>query len=59
MGYGGIVVAKPTAQALAEAMVKMADKKIRDTFAKRAIVQAKKFTWKSFANDIYDIIIRV
>ena len=44
---------------LAEAMVKMADKKIRDTFAKRAIVQAKKFTWKSFANDIYDIIIRV
>ena len=59
VGYGGIVVAKPTAQALAEAMVKMADKKIRDTFAKRAIVQAKKFTWKSFANDIYDIIIRV
>lgn len=55
VGRGGIVVAKPKAELLADAMVKMTQKKTRDQYARLALVQSKKFSWKTFAASVYQI----
>lgn len=51
VGEGGIV-----AENLEEAMRKMTDKNIRLEFSKRAIMQAKKFRWEKFAQEILNCI---
>ncbi|MBI4066184.1 glycosyltransferase, partial [Candidatus Gottesmanbacteria bacterium] len=61
VGEGGIVVStqytvKSTQAALAEAMMKMTDKKTRERRAKKAIAQAKKFRWEAFAQHILNCI---
>lgn len=61
VGEGGIIIratckvqrAKTT---LAEAMIKMTNKKTRAGFVKKAIVQAKKFRWGVFARQVLEQI---
>lgn len=54
VGKGGIIVS--TQADLPKALVKMTDKKTRNALAKKAIVQAKKFRWESFAQEILHCI---
>ncbi|MBI5449263.1 glycosyltransferase family 4 protein [Candidatus Gottesmanbacteria bacterium] len=56
VGGGGIVVEKPEAELLADAMVRMTDRKIRGQFSRRAIALSKRYSWKTFAYNIYKII---
>lgn len=51
VGEGGIV-----AENLEEAMRKMTDKNIRAKYSKKAIVQAKKYRWETFAQQILNCI---
>ncbi len=51
VGNGGIVTAK-----LLEAMMEITDKNIRAEYSKKAIMQAKKFRWEKFAQQIRSCI---
>ena len=51
VGKGGIVTTK-----FVEAMRKMTDKRIRMEYSKKAIMQAKKFRWEKFAQQIRSCI---
>lgn len=54
VGHGGIVTAKPEARLLAHAMMKMTEKKTRNFFSRRAVREAKKYSWKTFAKNVYN-----
>lgn len=61
VGEAGIIVrtqdtVKSIQAAFAGAMVKITNTKTRQTFAKKAIAQAKKFRWESFARQILNCI---
>lgn len=54
---GGIVVEKSNAGALADAMMRIAtDEKLRKTLSKNARQQASRYSWKIFAETIYNIL---
>lgn len=54
IGDGGIIVDKPSAQALAEAMLGMMDEKFRAKVSKSALQQASRYSWKTFAKTVYN-----
>lgn len=54
VGKAGIIVS--TQEDLPKAMIKMTDKKNRNALARKAIAQAKKFRWESFARQILNCI---
>ncbi len=61
VGKGGIIVSQKSKvesqkSNFAEAMMKMTDAKGREEFSKKAIVQAKKFRWEKFAQQILNCI---
>jgi len=57
VGDAGILVDPLDTKALADSMIRVVeDKKLRDRMIKKGLERAKKFSWESFARQVYEVI---